>query len=47
MPIVEIKSPIKPEIRPFKSDFEDTPAITVSPKSESQKYSGLLNCIAS
>lgn len=47
MPIVESSSPRTPEIRPLRRDFEETPAITVRPKIESQKYSGLLNCIAS
>ena len=47
MPIVERRSPRTPEISPFSRDFDDTPAITVKPKIESQKYSGLLNCIAS
>ena len=47
MPIVERRSPRTPEISPFRRDFDDTPAITVKPKIESQKYSGLLNCIAS
>ena len=36
-----------PEMKPFRSDLEETPAITVKPKIESQKYSGLLNFIAS
>ncbi len=34
-------------MKPLSKDLEETPAIIVKPKIESQKYSGLLNCIAS
>ena len=47
MPIVEIKRPKAPLIKPFTIDLDETPAIIVSPKIESQKYSGWPNFIAS
>ena len=47
MPMVESRSPNTPDMSPLRIDFEDTPAMMVSPKRESQKYSGLLNFIAS
>ena len=47
MPMVEISRPMPPEMRPLRMDLDDTPAMMVRPKSESQKYSGLLNFMAS
>ena len=47
MPTVEIKRPSTPLIRPLSIDLELTPAMMVKPKRESQKYSGLLNFMAS
>ena len=47
MPIVEIKRPKIPDIKPFRIERLETPAMIVRPKIESQKYSGLLNFIVS
>lgn len=47
MPMVEMSRPMPPEMRPLRMDLDDTPAMMVRPKSESQKYSGLLNFMAS
>ena len=47
MPTVEMSSPSTPDISPLSMDLDDTPAMMVRPKSESQKYSGLLNFMAS
>ena len=44
MPMVEISSP---DIRPLIIDLEETPAMMVKPKIDSQKYSGEPNFIAS
>ena len=46
MPMVERSSPSAPEIRPLTIDLEETPAMMVRPKMESQKYSGEPNFIA-
>ena len=47
MPMVEISSPSAPDIRPLIIDLEETPAMMVKPKIDSQKYSGEPNFIAS
>ena len=47
IPIVESKRPSAPLISPFTIDFDDTPAIIVSPNIDSQKYSGEPNFMAS
>ena len=47
IPMVESRSPRAPEIRPFTIDLDDTPAMMVKPKMESQKYSGEPNFMAS
>ena len=46
MPIVDSNNPSAPLIKPLTMDFDETPAIIVSPKIESQKYSGDPNFIA-
>ena len=38
-PIVESRSPRAPDMSPLIIDFDETPAIIVRPKIESQKYS--------
>ena len=42
-PMVEIRRPRAPDIRPLTTDLDETPAMMVSPKIESQKYSADMN----
>ena len=42
-PMVEISRPSAPDINPLITDLDETPAIIVSPKMLSQKYSADMN----
>ena len=42
-PMVEIKRPSAPDMRPLIMDLDETPAMMVRPKIESQKYSADMN----
>ena len=42
-PMVEIIRPSAPDIRPLTMDLDETPAMMVRPKMESQKYSADMN----
>ena len=46
IPMVAIKSPIKPPITPFSTDSEETELIIEIPKSANAKYSGFEKDVA-